>query len=431
MSLHEGFGQTYRQGVKESCHKSKESAKMRIALIDIALSGHHLEYLVILYRAFTELGHEVIVLCPDPEKVRDAHGVSKPTWRGKKLSCRIALGSANRRHVRRQALDQWRHLSEVIRSIEQQWGNPGLLFFAYLDAFIGRYLTKWDVQSILPVSFSGLLFQPQDIRSLPHAWLRFGPLNPQRLLASNLCVGVGVLAQDAVPFLSKVIRKPVTYVPDVATSPKHIIDTTLKDTIRQRAQGRLTIGLWGSIGRRKGIGDFLSMVSLLPSDQYFFVVGGNIHEGENLNANERELLERGKTGNIENFLVKDQWLSDDEILSGIQACDLIAAAYQNWHFTSGIIGKAALMQVPLLVNEGHIMAKQVRSFHLGLVKNQYETISDFVLKNREAILDYRQSAEFLAGSNNYSITHSYESFKKSLDDLTNLWVFGRSLLSRG
>jgi hypothetical protein len=52
------------------------------------------------------------------------------------------------------------------------------------------------------------------------------------------------------------------------------------------------------------------------------------------------------------------------------ASDVIFAAYRNFPHSSGTLTKAAVFEKPLIVSEGHLMAKRVREFRMGEVVPQ-------------------------------------------------------------
>lgn len=388
---------------------------MRILLINAATSGHHLGYKELLDRALGELGHEVLHFSQSNEIARQGDPSFPICAKKSGHPSMVFFKSITVRwHIRQQALDKWELLSDYIRHLKKTSKRPDLLFFAYIDASIGQYLTKWDIESKLTVPFSGILFQPRDTRLMRRRFFRKGPFDPYNVLKSRWCKSVAVLMEEAIPFLSILIHKPVVELPDVISIPESVQDNSLGELIPSRAGGRFIIGLWGSLEQRKGISEFLKMVQKLPQEEYFFIIGGNNYKFKDWPENDKYLFQKGAAGNIENLLVIDRWLSDDELLSGLLSCDLIFAAYRDWRFSSGIIGKAAAARVPILVNDGFLMAKQVRNFSIGFVKEESSDVTNYILNNIETIIQLKRSNSFNAGCLEYCERFSYKQWRKSL-----------------
>ena len=186
--------------------------------------------------------------------------------------------------------------------------------------------------------------------------------------------------------------------------------------IRNRAGARFIVGIWGSLEQRKGTNEFLQMFLKLPSERYFFVMGGQIHL-ESWSEKDKNILQQCTSGIIENLMIFDRWLTDDEFLSGMFSCDLIFAVYPEWRFTSGIIGKAALVGVPILVNDGFVMARRVKDYNTGFVKQKQTDIATWISDNITEITKLRSSSSFKGGCLKYCERYGYEQWSKSLAQL--------------
>ena len=101
----------------------------------------------------------------------------------------------------------------------------------------------------------------------------------------------------------------------------------------------------------------------------------------------------------------------------MQSCDLIFAAYTKWRFTSGIVGKAAAVKVPILVNDGFVMAKRVTNFEIGFVKNEDKDIVEWLNENIQTIKNFKKSPVFIDGCLKYCERYGYEQWRKSLAQL--------------
>jgi hypothetical protein len=394
---------------------------VRILLITpAAAGGHHLEYKALLEKAFTELGHEVFHFSNNNEKIRKITQLASVDIRKSnyisKTYAKFVKHRISQWQVHWEAIKNWRLLSDHIHNLQKESNRPDLLFFECLDALLGQYLTNRDIERKFTIPFSGILFSPTDTRLIPKSIFSRGLFDPYHILKGRLCQSIGVLMEESVPMLSSLIQKPVIELPDIVSVPESIQDNSLGESIRNRANGRFIIGIWGALQTRKGTSDFLKMCLNLPSEQFFFAMGGKISH-ESWPANDEQIFKQSASGNIENLAIFDRWLSDDDLLSGMASCDLIFAAYPGWKFTSGIIGKSAALKIPLLVNDGFIMDKRVRDFNIGFVKDEQADTTVWVLNNIIAIKELRNSSSFNEGCLKYCERYGYEQWRKSLAHL--------------
>lgn len=378
---------------------------MRILLISpSAAGGHYSEYKGLLTRTFTELGHEVLHF-PQHDIKSQIVNQCVPAF------ARVRL------QIRRDALESWKALQACLTHLIENSKCPDLIFFAYLDESIGQYVAKRAIDRKINIPFCGLLFSPPYARRMSKGLLRQGPFDRYSMLKSRWCMSVGVLIEEAIPEFSLLIHKPVIELPDVVSIPGVIQDHSLGEFIRRRADGRLVIGMWGILDKRKGTGEFLCLHPDLSSDRYFFVMGGRIHEKESWPENDKNILDRSISGAIENLLTIGRWLSDDELLSGMLSCDLIFAAYPGFRFSSGIIGKAAALGIPILVNDGFVMARRVKDYNLGFVKPEQADASQWISDNITQIKTLQGSSSFKEGCLKYCERNGYERWSQSLAQL--------------
>ena len=390
---------------------------MRILVVNSSDSGHHLEYKTMLSKAFLELGHEVINL---NQINTQSNPDSKPvaSLSKKKIYAFRNLINLILKHweIRRKTLLRLQQIKDYIEKLNKELVRPDLIFFACLDAYISQRLTKRDVDEMLQIPFSGILFYPSDTKLMSWSWLRKGPFDPYQLLKSKWCKSLGVLDEDAIPFFSILINKPLCALPDIAAVPDRIQDNEFNTNIFHHAGGRFTIGIFGSLEPRKGVNEFLQMVLKLPPDKFFFVIGGRPHL-KAYSEEDRTIFQKAISGHIENLFINDRWLTDEEFYSGLHACDLIFAAYPDWKFSSGIIGKAAAVRVPVLVNDGYVMAKRVQDFDIGFIKDPGKNIAEWVLENKDIIKSLKKAEKFQSSCTEYCERFGYDQWRKSLASL--------------
>ncbi len=393
---------------------------MRILLVSANSEVEQHSYTSSLTKVFSELGHEVLHYSQSkgkPIKIKQA----LPTFfsKSKLLSSnyyKVHASTIKRWQTRKDAIVTWQLLFDYIKKLQNNSNRPDVLFFESLDATIGHFLTKKYIENKLILPFSGILVCPEDTRLKAKSFLRRGPFDPYSILKSRCCKSVGVVVEDVINFLSMLIHKPVILLPDVISIPECNRNNSLGETVRARAGGRFIIGSWGCHTKRKGISEFLQMCLRLPSQEYFFIIGGRINE-EGLQEDDRSILQKCRFGIIENLMIVDKWLADNEFLSGMLSCDLIFAAYPDWKFSSGIIGQAATVGVPILVNDGFVMAKRVRDFNIGFVKDNQIDSALWVSENVAAIKKMHYSDCFKSGCSEYCEKFGYKQWRKSLAHL--------------
>lgn len=394
---------------------------MRILLITPSnAGGHHNEYKILLAKAFSELGHEVLHFPQNSSNIKTINKsipsfflqykfLTKPYLKYQKYVKELW-------QIRKNALTNWNVLFNHITYLQDNSYPPDLLFFECLDVSIGQYLTKKDIDKRLRIPFSGILISPNDTSNMTKSFFRKGFFDPYHLLKSKWCLSIAVLMDEAGPLVSSLVHKPVIVLPDIVSNPVKVQDNSLRTAIRTRAKGRFTFGIWGSLEQRKGTTEFLQTCLTLPKDNYFFVMGGCVHH-DGWPEKDKIILDEILLGIHENIIVFDKWLTDDELLSGMKACDLIFAAYPHWRFSSGIVGKAAAVGVPILVNDGFVMARRVNDFNIGFVKQEQDDTSTWLSNNIDSIKKLRTSTSFRDGCLKYCESNSFEKWCKSLKHL--------------
>jgi hypothetical protein len=396
---------------------------MRILLITPVAEGERHSYTASLAKSFFDLGHEVIHFSQNYEKLKRIDQ-STPAFakKSKYLSSiyfKFSKYGIKQWKIRQGALINWQFLFKHINNLRKDSKNPDLLFFESLDASVGHYVTKRLINKKLNVPFSGILVCPENTRLMTKSYFRRGPFDPYNILKSKWCTSIGVVIEEAIPVLAMLVHKPVIVLPDIVSIPEPVQDNSLGELIRNRAGSRFVIGIWGSLAKRKGISEFLQMSIKEPAEKYFFVMGGRIkHEG--LPENDINIMQQSISGKIGNLLIVDKWLSDDELFSGMLSCNLIFAAYPEWRFSSGIIGHAAVAKVPILVNDGFEMAKRVRDFKIGFVKENLSDVAVWISDNIDAIIKLKSSSVFEEGCSKYCETYGYGQWCKSLGNLIKI-----------
>lgn len=218
---------------------------MRILLISPYSEGTHHSYTLSLEKAFSDLGHEVFHYTQKNEKQEKIRQSIQAFEKDSRYLPGIFLKYfkyiIKSWQLRYEARLRWHSLFNHINNLHRDLNQPDLLFFESLDASMGYYITRRDIDNRLSIPFSGILVCPEDTRLMKRHLLKRGPLDPYNILKSKWCKSVGVVVEESCSFLSTLIHKPVILIPDIISVTETILDNSLGDLIRKRARDRFTI----------------------------------------------------------------------------------------------------------------------------------------------------------------------------------------------
>ena len=263
------------------------------------------------------------------------------------------------------AIARWQQVAKIMEKIAVKLGKiPDLTFFAWLDSYLGPYLTAATSDHIFPYPWSGLYFQPPLRKTLKYQQLRRGILNPLAVLKSKHCPSVAVLDEGIADKLQQKLNKPVVIFPDFTDESPPDMSFEIAQKIRAKAAGRKIIGLLGSLDRRKGTLTLLE-VSRQASDRWFFVFAGKLAEPAFTAAELAKIGEIVKANPENCFFHLTRIPTEAQFNAIIQICDLLYAAYENFLYSSNILTKAAIFEKPVIASKNYCMGERVEKFNLG------------------------------------------------------------------
>lgn len=393
-----------------------------IALVGTVWDGHHATYLQLFAQTLLELGHEVIVLCPAPREISQ--------WIA--LNCRdrqdhfysfelhdpqlVNLPSESLQ-IAAMKLIRWQQLAQNIRKISSNLDKSiDLTFLAFLDSYVGTYLSHLLIDRIFPYHWSGLSFHPNFLRvTLKYESMRRGFLNPLSPLKSSYCPTVAVLDEGVVENLQQRINKPIIAFPDFADQSPPEMDCSLVKQILVKANGRKIIGLVGSQVKRKG---FLTLlrVSQRSNNSWFFIFTGKFIESS---FEKKELLEIKNIiqQNPENCLFSLTQIKDESQYNAIiKTCDILYCAHENFLHSSNTLTKAAIFEKLVISGNTHCIGERVKDFDLGY-RIEAGNVDQCVallesLAKEFAINKFSVQPDF----ENYRKLHSIQQLKSSFQD---------------
>jgi hypothetical protein len=397
-------------------HQSASERKS-IALIDADWAGHRRSFCKAFAKILLELGHSVIVFCPEPidaSKWLEKHSVSSDRLHALEFQPPVPSGFPIRRvRARLTALAHWRNAANAIRQIPG--GPPYLTFFPWLDDYLLTGVTHHVIDQVFPYAWSGLYFHPRSLRILSKSI--FGRvLAPYSVLKSAYCHAVAILDEGVARKLEDEIHKPVIVFPDVADAAPPDVASPLVADIRRRARGRKIVGLLGSLEIRKGILTLLETALMTAGEPYFYLFGGALEtEGNAIEEQWAKVRSIVNTG-PENCFFHFQPIPDGEQFNAVvDSCDLVFAAYSNFTSSSNLLSKAALHRKPLIVSDGYCMGERVRRFRLGATIPEGDV--GRCIEALHQLLDARWADELRPDFEGYLKVHSLSQLAKGFESV--------------
>jgi hypothetical protein len=195
-------------------------------------------------------------------------------------------------------------------------------------------------------------------------------------------------------YQSRLPDKAFGYLPDVTEVALPEVATTLATDLKSRANGRTIVFLGGSIGGKKNLTHWARVIELADSEKWFFVQIGEVFENT-LSLEEQIIYRQFQTSSRENFFMKAEYLPDESAFNEIiLASDILFAVYRNFTISSNMLGKAAAFNKPILVAQGHLMAKRVEQYQIGRTVNEDDPTQ--MLKQLIALVDAPPSPDAFA-----------------------------------
>ncbi len=369
-----------------------------LALIEWNQGGHHDTYLRIFTATLLRQGHQLLVLCREPEELLDALSkefseadlgrvrlalVPDPEWIRKRR--RWPLGLAFRAYAG--------NIVKEVRKTEKLWGGGAEIYFACLYEHQVRVLHS-VIRAMRGRKWSGLYLHPhafhhphKSIPGVKRKWpiSRIWPLPGLR--------GLLMLDERIASAVAKVVGRPVMALPDIADASVGG-DDAFAASLRKFAAGRPIVGVMGHLLPSKGV-DVLARCALADeTDEVVYAFAGEVHWSMFPEEDQRLLRLIASSSNV--------WIQDGRILDEgtynavFQSCDLIFAAYHDFPHSSNTLTKAALFEKPVLVTDGYLMAERVRRYRMGeVLPSGYsqETLAAVISKLAPRVGEWRDSSQ--------------------------------------
>lgn len=358
--------------------------RQTVALLDPLWFGHHPMYFAEFTASFLRAGADVLSLCPEPGTARRdlaacignhaGGGLDRVSFHhlppeGTGFPANMLPGNPLR------TLARWKDAAEALADAEKSSGrHADLLFFPYLDVYL-RYLPFPSIpRFFINRPWSGLYLRNHHYGA-PPGWKRklviHGKGDP--MLRSPLCDSIGVLDERFIPAMEDFTGKKISAFPDITRSDLPPQPAPLALEILRKAAGRKIIGMIG-LERRKGFLQLLEVAGLARAGNfpYYIVCAGGMNLKEYTEPERRMLADLAhsiNSGNIDNlhFDPSAGRIPDEADFNSVfSTFDIAWAAYENFHGSSGTIGKAAAFEIPCLATAGECIGRRIEHYRTGL-----------------------------------------------------------------
>ncbi len=391
-----------------------------VALIDPYRSGHHSDYIKLYTKSLLSLGHRVMVFYPEPLELKswgesnchrhrdnlhlfEAHEPEQ--WNVPLLRLQKALNG----------ITWWRFAAKALRKAEAETGQrPDLVFFPWLDSYLGNYQSHHLIDTIFPHDWSGLYIHPRHLRrQMRYSNSRGGLHDYDEALRSRGCRAVAVLDEGiAATLQDKLQGKQVIIFPDVADASNPAHDFPLRHEIIAKAAGRKIITLMGGLAKRKGILTLLEAAGKADARNRFFLFAGLLAESS-FTPRELESIRKIASNPPDNCFFHFNFITKEAHFNAlVELSDILYAGYEEFPHSSNILTKGALFKKPVIVSRGYCMEERVKAFSLG-ESIRYDDASHCIEAITRLLEEEKPAADF-AG---YKNLHSEERLRHAFQDL--------------
>jgi glycosyltransferase involved in cell wall biosynthesis len=391
-----------------------------IVVVDGLWVGHHPTYVKTFVKLLLGAGYQVSAFCPAPEELS--------SWVNQVLMIEKCSFSAHYYSeqeskvwgyipgkIRHAVLPLacWFRVSRSLKTFCSSRKQPDLVFFAWLDSYIGGYLPVTLIDWQFPFLWSGLYFHPRHLRALngngtTRKW-HFPP--PVSFLAKSKWVSsVAVLDAGILGLLRvKLQGKQAVVFPDFTDELPPSQNCLLAEQVKSKAKGRKIIGMVGGLSRRKGLLTLIRIVRQSVRRDWYFMFAGVLLEQTFSKDELTEIQLFFESQLDECFFHLDRIPDDAQFNAAVNVCDVIFAMYENFPHSSNLVTKSAIYGKSILVSSGGYMEEVVRDYKLGESVPAGDVPAALSALNRLTANDH--SVEKRAGMQEYAREQSQEKLR--------------------
>ena len=393
--------------------------------------GHHPSYFTSFAGAFAQSGANVVPFCIDPcdflrrldnlnLSLEIRRRINKP-----ELITPPSLSSFRpaRFRLQYQAISFFASLGFKLRLWERS--NSTSISLAFFSCIYDHDFQHFNLaQHLFRFPWSGLYLHARSFRmpGSPMPYVGIMPC-PERIFSSSWITSIAVLDEGAVSPLSKIIGdNKVIVFPDFTdnSDSQFPSDDGLARKIISFADGKPVVCLIGHLQWTKGLELFTSAAAHPDLQDVFFFLGGELNWLQIPSDIQKILRRQWET--LPNFYGHFQQIVSDTTLNAIiHSSSCVFAAYKSFPNSSNILTRSALLDRPIIVSDGYLMAERVRSYNLGEVIPEGD-LGALVSAIRSILSPaYQSRVNVGASRSDYNYAHSKErlplAFKRVLQSL--------------
>lgn len=340
-----------------------------VILIDWENGGHNAQYIAGFALALHGLGYNIAILCC-PELGSQVKPLIEQISRSDRVRYyevafphHLPIRPASlQRFIREKGLQQ--RITRQIIKAELDFGcRARLIFFCCIyehSIAINRLIVK-----SISRSFSGMYLHPkqfvEDNSSEAGKHLYSFLLHPR-------LESLTVLSEDLSDKMLRTIKKDVVVFPDIANGDV-VTDHPLRRRLRRFAGSSPLIVLAGHLNPWKGAGTLARVALSREAKKYSFAFVGKLPVHLYKPVDQDAII--ACMHESENALFHTENIRDGAPYNAIlEAADIVFASFDDFPFSSNTLTKCAILEKPIIVSDGGLMAKRVRDYQLGEIVPQ-------------------------------------------------------------
>ena len=384
-----------------------------IGLVDWNWTGHHSTYFKNLTAGFIEAGCRVAAFCPSGA----VNEVLKYATNDRNTTVDICRYVHPRQRIPR-LLRSRDHAWRLFGTLEKNFQNWETINKSKIDLVFFSTIYDFEFENICHSKsrfsrpWSGIYLHARAFR-MPGTLIPYANRLPcpEKIFTHPSLSSVCLIDEGAIHPMQKLTKgKPVFEFPDITGTDIELPleGDTLAGKLKRFSNGRKIVVCLGHLQKTKGLIELCHLARDPRASNICIFFGGEVNWSE-LSPDEVRFIQ-ATWEHCPNVLTHLARLDDSTINALIKVSDVVFAAYTNFPNSSNIMTKAALLNRPLIVSDGHLMAERVRKYKLGFTVPE-GSIEDILQNTLQLCMD---GGDVNAGYNTYYEKHSTEALQSIL-----------------
>lgn len=363
-----------------------------VFIVDSSWQGHVPSHHKLYIELFLNLGHNVISISPNPSEINSKFSVYKNFFQAFSFYSSSQASKFSKSSTIKSPINKikvflkkysvfydylkgifWKSifvnwlvqgkklfvLNKLIKHIQTETNIiPSIIFFPYIESIMPIYFPKLLLDWLFPYRWFCVYYNGgANLTSL------FG-VQRDNSFNSKYCLGIALDNENIIKkFQKRFPNKLIKFLPEYTENIQVAQNSQLVEQIKNQAQNRAIIGLFGALSDRKGIQTLLktSLEAFRKKLPYYFIFVGQA----DLSQATKELIEVCKKNN--NCFFHFERLNDEaEFAAVINQSNIMFAAYTQFPNSGSMLLKAAYLKKLSIVSEGYLMEDRIKRFETGL-----------------------------------------------------------------